>query len=215
MIWRRRWHTSKHVQLSLFRNFRSPRCKGYTLICLPPEPANVWLNHTPLNITKYCSDTLGSTNSEHFYAQGLLAVDNASCHEMDLSCLRSLGFLQVGCIHHKNPMKRSYSKNQASSSLPYTLHTQADGDQCYFFRLIWRPLFFFGLFRGHLTVPFRLREVILAGKLWARDATMTSKHRFYGCSMRSFHLVGDVGIVVFRNCTRERQTVPAEYTIIP
>ena len=35
-------------------------------------------------------------------------------------------------------------------------------DQCYFLGLIWRPLPFFGLFRGHLTVPTRLRAVIVA-----------------------------------------------------
>ena len=33
--------------------------------------------------------------------------------------------------------------------------------------------------------------------------------------MRSFPLVGDVGIVIVRDSTRERQTVPAEYTMIP
>ena len=31
--------------------------------------------------------------------------------------------------------------------------------------------------------------------------------------MRSFPLVDDVGIVIVRDCTRERQTVPAEYTL--
>ena len=33
--------------------------------------------------------------------------------------------------------------------------------------------------------------------------------------MRSFPLIGDVGIVIVRDCTHERQTIPAEYTLIP
>ena len=30
-----------------------PDCKGYTSICSTPKSANIWLNYTPSNITKY------------------------------------------------------------------------------------------------------------------------------------------------------------------
>ena len=36
-------------------------------------------------------------------------------------------------------------------------------NQCYFFGLFGRPLPFLGLFHGHLTVPFTLHAVIVAG----------------------------------------------------
>ena len=39
------------------------RLVAWSTRSLSPESANVWLNHTPSNVTQYLTDTLGSTKS--------------------------------------------------------------------------------------------------------------------------------------------------------